>query len=389
MDQISYLEGFHRSGWKYVVESLLSLQQSNGILCDTYIDRTFHWKKPSFLPYSQPWIGFSHHTFDVNYSDYNNVKLLQNQFFLDSLPYCKALIVFSNVMKTKWIHELQNIGYSIPVYNLIHPTEFVDLKFTPENFQSNINKKLIQVGAWLRDTYGIYSINNGKQLPLVKKSALLGYKMETYYKPLAFFQLFRNPKWKKQDTSYISSPSPTPTSNTITKNISVNGEIPITVINSYPHTPESEVICRDTICRDIICRDSDYLLNKYVLGAIELLKKYDSSVILLNTVSNNQYDILLSKNIIFLKLVDASAVNTIIECVVRNTPVIVNRLPAVVEILGHGYPLFYNDIEEVPSLITMDNIVDAYNYLLDLDKSIFDIHTFMQNFIYILDILNP
>ena len=71
---------------------------------------------------------------------------------------------------------------------------------------------------------------------------------------------------------------------------------------------------------------------------------------------------------------DASAVNTIIECKVRNTPVIVNRLPAVVEILGENYPFYYNDAsyyeinKQIENLLTIENVNKAYNYLRHLDK---------------------
>ena len=74
--------------------------------------------------------------------------------------------------------------------------------------------------------------------------------------------------------------------------------------------------------------------NKYINGLIKYIKELDSSVKIIDKLSNEDYDNLLTKNIVFIKLVDASAVNTIIECIVRNTPIIVNRLPATEELLG-------------------------------------------------------
>jgi len=81
------------------------------------------------------------------------------------------------------------------------------------------------------------------------------------------------------------------------------------------------------------------------------------------------YDILLSKNIVFIHLIDASANNTIIECIIRNTPIIVNRLEAVVEYLGKDYPLYFNNLDELDKIITFENIKKAYNYLVSMDKS--------------------
>ena len=83
----------------------------------------------------------------------------------------------------------------------------------------------------------------------------------------------------------------------------------------------------------------------------------------------NEYDKLLSCNIVFINLHDASANNTIIECIVRNTPIIVNRLPAVVEYLGVEYPLYYDSIDQVEGLLTIDNITKSYNYLFSMNKS--------------------
>ena len=81
------------------------------------------------------------------------------------------------------------------------------------------------------------------------------------------------------------------------------------------------------------------------------------------------YDILLSNNIVFIHLIDASANNTIIECIIRNTPIIVNRLDAVVEYLGVDYPLYYNNLNELDNIITFVNIEKAYYYLVSMDKT--------------------
>ena len=97
MDQISYLQGLHRSGWPYVLRQLVKLQSDDGIWCDTYVDRTFHWARPSLIPYTRPWIGFIHHTFNTEFSDYNNVKLLENENFITSLQECKGLFLFYRV----------------------------------------------------------------------------------------------------------------------------------------------------------------------------------------------------------------------------------------------------------------------------------------------------
>jgi hypothetical protein len=91
-----------------------------------------------------------------------------------------------------------------------------------------------------------------------------------------------------------------------------------------------------------------------------------------------EYDDLLSNNIVFIDLFDASANNTIIECIIRNTPVIVNKLVSVVEYLGEDYPLYFNDLQEIPILLTSKNIFAAHLYLSRMDKSELSIEFFTK-----------
>jgi len=79
---------------------------------------------------------------------------------------------------------------------------------------------------------------------------------------------------------------------------------------------------------------------------IETVFNANSSVSYIERLDDNEYDRLLSENLVFLNLFGSSANNTVIECIARETPVIVNRLPALEEYLGHDYPLFYDTLEE-------------------------------------------
>ena len=86
-------------------------------------------------------------------------------------------------------------------------------------------------------------------------------------------------------------------------------------------------------------------------------------------------------------MVDASTVNTIIECIIRNTPIIVNKHPAAVELLGEKYPLFYSCEEDYVKMSMeinglLDNpeaIYNAYKYLKHMDKHLFMIDYFIQS----------
>ncbi len=72
---------------------------------------------------------------------------------------------------------------------------------------------------------------------------------------------------------------------------------------------------------------------------------YDG-VDIIDFLPNNEYDQLLACNIAFAFLYDASANNLVLECIARHTPLLINRLPPVVEYLGPKYPLYYSSYDE-------------------------------------------
>jgi hypothetical protein len=67
-------------------------------------------------------------------------------------------------------------------------------------------------------------------------------------------------------------------------------------------------------------------------------------------VSDAEYDELLSANIVLVQLLDASANNTVVECLARATPILVNPLPAVREYLGEDYPLYFDDLDQAAAM---------------------------------------
>jgi Family of unknown function (DUF6492) len=84
-------------------------------------------------------------------------------------------------------------------------------------------------------------------------------------------------------------------------------------------------------------------------------------------LSNEEYDVFLTRNLVFLHLYDASANNTLVECIVRHTPVLVNPLDAVVEYLGPKYPFYFRTLEEAAAKADDDALVTAtHRYLVDL-----------------------
>jgi hypothetical protein len=99
----------------------------------------------------------------------------------------------------------------------------------------------------------------------------------------------------------------------------------------------------------------------------------------------DEYDELLTKNIVFVDLFDASANNTVLECIVRNTPIVINKINSVVEYLGEAYPLYFEDISQINSLLTLENITKSHIYLQNMDKSDITLESFTKNILSFVD----
>ena len=93
-----------------------------------------------------------------------------------------------------------------------------------------------------------------------------------------------------------------------------------------------------------------------------------NNVIIKYTTNYSEYDTLLLNNIIIIPLWNASANNSVLECIEMNIPAFVSRLPATVEYLGDNYPMFYSDIGEVEEIINNKLLLEekykeTYSYL--------------------------
>ena len=130
-----------------------------------------------------------------------------------------------------------------------------------------------------------------------------------------------------------------------------------------------------------VCTDDTVCDNVYIKGLIEHLNNLNQTVEILETLDDDAYDDLLSQNIVFVDLEDASAVNTVLECVVRNTPIVINPLPAVIEVLGPNYPLYYGSLRQAAFHLTDEVLIrQAAEYLAALDKSKFKLDYFLIDF---------
>lgn len=345
IDQKDY-SGVHRSGWQYVYDHLLPLHNSaSPVLLDLYLDRTFGWeadlyKSLGIIPYKQYWYGFIHHTFDTSFSPNNCWKLLESKDFLQSLQYCKGIIVLSKYLQTQLQWELGKLGvYNIRVHYLCHPTQTHIPPFRMSNWNANSHKSIVQIGGWLRNTWSFYEVPLPTTIPISKKRSyslrkvlLKGKGMDNYHAKSTFLPALQNVLLDdaQNQTFFFSNAS----TGTITNN-----------------------------------------WNKQFYSSIS---SKINGVKVVDHLGDLAYDELLSKNIVFINLVDASAVNTLIECIVRNTPIVVNNHPAVVELLGPKYPLLFQNLHDVYHLLTHKNIKKAHLYLKGLKKGKFEMEFFIE-----------
>ncbi len=326
----------HRSGWEYAGSNLIKEFHSSQAktIVDLYVDKTFLWNSSVYesnkkIPYTMPWFGFIHHTPNPEYTPNSLNAILESKLFIQSLKYCKGLFVLSNYLK-KYLDS--HFRSKIPIYLLTHPTEIPNLKFTLQAFESNQLKQIVQIGGWLRNSYAIYELGINKKKLNISKALIQGNHMENYVKPDSFDQ--------SQLIKYMEKNPP-----------------------------------------ELNKRMCSVSTNKYVEGLVKHIQSSYESVQIISRLENDDYDELLSKNIVFINLINASACNTLIECIVRNTPILINRLEAVEEMLGHDYPFYYDSIQEAGELATdINKIKETHQYLTKLDKTRFLIETFVKEF---------
>jgi len=321
------MKGLHRSGWEYVINNMFAYHHDDNtsLFIDCYMDKTFHWIKDFYvamgiLPYKDNWIGFVHHTPNEEYSDYNTTKMIKDPIFLESIKTCKGIFTLTNYLQ-KWFQDkFKELNINVPIFMIYHPTNLDERKFSIDKFLNNDDKKIVQIGGWMRDSYAIYKLHTNSSKLKLKKAVLKGSKMENYF-------------------------------------------------------------CPNDFSADKILDITKHQKNVFIHGLIKNINEQINSVIIIDRLSNEEYDELLESNIVFLNLVDASACNTVLECIARDTPILINKIEPIVELLGEDYPLFYTDINEAGDLVNdIHKIIDAHLHIKKINKNKLSIEYFLNEF---------
>jgi hypothetical protein len=251
-----------------------------------------------------------------------------------------------------------------------------------KKFNSNKLKKIIQIGAWMRNIEAINKLDLGNNTIQLHKYTLKGKKMDDYYHDSENNN--ENIINNKDIIDIIGNNNEDDFENNVDS--SDNSTDNLSMINSddnresFSKNEDNAAKNRESISKNGECVSvsRDRKSRQF---------KINNDVKLITYLENNDYDELLNKNIVFINLIGASAVNTVIECIVRNTPIIVNRLPALVEVLGEKYPLFYDNIHDVRNLLKKKTIEAGHNHIKNLNKDKFRIEHFTKHFLQIVESL--
>ena len=104
------------------------------------------------------------------------------------------------------------------------------------------------------------------------------------------------------------------------------------------------------------------------------------SIPYLDFLDDAAYDAVFTENVIFAEYYAASATNSVLECIARHTPMLVNPLPAIVEYLGEDYPLYFTSYEEAGAKAADANaVLAAHEYLAAMDKTRFTREFFLES----------
>ena len=95
-----------------------------------------------------------------------------------------------------------------------------------------------------------------------------------------------------------------------------------------------------------------------------------------------EFDHMLAASVVFLDLYDTVTNNAVIECIVRNTPVLCNRLPGLVELLGEDYPFYFATLEEAAGKAEKTSLLEAaVTHLKRIPKDVFTQTHFLRSFV--------
>ncbi len=356
------------SGWNYVTAhatALAAAMTSSLLYLDLFVDRSFLWRYPldgSDLPHRRsPWFGIIHHPSGVP----NSCDHLFNSIpFQEALENCVSLIVFSEVLQlhVQTLVQLWSLCHRkgrervLPQVHFVHHPVNVDLLVSVRApvTASPPRRRVLHIGHHGRDVERFYRL----ACPGFEKVIL------TNNLKVPDHVCVRNASRNSMDTvvvdryeAFFHPPPPAIAEAALGHQVAEKNKVRI---------KRGSVAYSWTCCHQP-CRAIPRLTSK-------------------------QYTSALNAGIVYIHLVDASAVNTLLECIVMRTPVFVNRLPAIEDVLGMSYPLYAESELEVEEMLSGDDVrycIDrTVDYLSRLDLNRFHIQHVKNLVTHVVDRYN-
>lgn len=145
--------GFHRSGWPWCLRQLRTVERMRkDLVIDDFAERTIG----DGHVHRSPWLCISHYPPDVRgfESPQNCCRhMLASEAWRKSREHLRGVICFSEHSAAFWREAVD-----VPVHVVRHPTMMNRPEWSPLAWQRNKQRKLVQVGAFLRDTQAIFAV---------------------------------------------------------------------------------------------------------------------------------------------------------------------------------------------------------------------------------------
>lgn len=166
----------HRSGWRYAMEALHPLHHPDGVRFEGFLDEPFGvehprsgvrsgpalleaLRRPSYetrwtaeerriIPIREPWVGVWHNPHGMPSwfrPDLAPELILGKAVWRDSLPHCRGLFALSEHLAA-WLRA----ATALPVSVVHLPCEIPERQFDFDRFLANPDKRVVQIGWWLR-----------------------------------------------------------------------------------------------------------------------------------------------------------------------------------------------------------------------------------------------
>lgn len=384
-------------GMRYFSPTYQNRPSAPYVLIDQHVERSFLWSKstlsatgvlPGFknanggffkrLPgYSNLWAGFVHHMSDES--------LARDPVFIDSMKSCAALYAFSRQTAHHLDRALRYVSglsernrplvFQIPC-PLPHARAFdpdfdgpPPAQFSMRKFLDNEDRKLVQVGTWLRRVYAVYELHLYPGSPVTKKAILV---------------------------NFPAVPTPALSLHAVPHNWDAFARTLSSQAQQVWREEHEDLGANDCdaggggICRPCITSEQEWMCrptaspctNQYARNMERALLEKKGSVVDVRVNDRREYEELLSRNAVFLNLSDASCVDVVHDCIAANAPVFVNRLPALEDTLGRDYPGFYDSMQHASELIrSLDTYTRAHTHLVrNVDKRELSLGRFVTRF---------